>query len=94
MHRFRMSSRKATRVQRRFNDNGYDGPPLGDWNFEAWSLTVDGARSGGHMLLIYDPGQGFFLEIRSSGSSLWIADTYAYLDGEEKQIQSFQFSRR
>jgi hypothetical protein len=46
------------------------------------------------MLLIYDPGQGFFLEIRSSGSSLWIADTYAYLDGEEKQIQSFQFSRR
>jgi len=34
------------------------------------------------------------VEIRGSGSALWVVETYAYLDGEEKQIQSFQFSRR
>jgi hypothetical protein len=96
------------------------------------------AQGGGHVLLSYEPDQGFFLEsnfsysdevlkmvgeylldankynfylvgaggemvtgilrssvrveIRSSGSALWVADTFAYIDGKETQVQSYRFT--
>jgi hypothetical protein len=97
------------------------------------------AQGGGHVLLSYEPGQGFFLEsdfaysddvlkmvgeylpetnkynfylvgagdesttgilhssvrveIRSSGSALRVAETFAYIDSKETQVQSYQFTR-
>ena len=34
------------------------------------------------------------VEIRSSGSALWVADTFSYVDGKETQVQSYRFTRR
>jgi hypothetical protein len=34
------------------------------------------------------------VEIRSSGTALWTADTYSYVDGKDTQVQSYRFTRR
>ena len=33
------------------------------------------------------------IEIRVSGSAMWVADTYTHIDGREVQVQSYRFTR-
>ena len=34
------------------------------------------------------------VEIRVSGSAMWVADTYTHIDGKEVQVQSYRFTRK